>query len=64
MANHHIKKPHVLDPEVTVYYVGNGRWTDNFDQRKKYTSKVKANAQIANTDGTNGGWTGCTIVQE
>ena len=55
MANHHIKKPHVLDPEVTVYYVGNGRWTDNFDQRKKYTSRVKANAQIANTDGTNGG---------
>ena len=59
---YHIKKPSALDSSVDVYYTGDKRWTDNYDDRKKYTNNPTY--LTTNSDGKNGGWAGCTIVTE
>tara|TARA_Y100000992_G_scaffold65774_1_gene40588 strand:- start:386 stop:574 length:189 start_codon:yes stop_codon:yes gene_type:complete len=59
---YHIKKPSALITEITVYYKGDSRWTDKFDDRKTYDADPSA--LLVNDDGTNGGWTGAIIVDE
>ena len=59
---YHIKKPSALDSSVDVYYTGDKRWTDKYDDRKKYTNNPTY--LTTNSDGKNGGWAGCTIVTE
>jgi len=61
---YHIKKTSALDSSKTVYFTGNAVWSDDITQRKTYANESAANAQIANPDGKNGGFTGCTIVSE
>ena len=59
---YHIKKASVLKAGATVYYVGGRSWTETFADRKVYTDNPTA--VIENTDGTNGGFSGATIVSE
>ena len=59
---YHIKKPSALNSSVDVYYVGNKRWTDKYDDRKQYANNPTY--LTINTDGKNGGWTGATVVTE
>ena len=59
---YHIKKPSALNSSVDVYYVGNKRWTDKYDDRKQYANNPTY--LTINTDGKNGGWIGCTVVTE
>ena len=59
---YHIKKPSTLIAEVTVYYRGDNRWTDSFDDRSTYDADPSA--LLVNDDGTNGGFTGATVVDE
>ena len=40
----HIKKTSILGSD-TVYYKGNNCWTEDFEQRKTYTSQAKAKAE-------------------
>ena len=61
---YHIKKQSVLLDSKTVYYKGDSTWTDTYADRKSYSPKTAANAEIANPDGKNGGFTGCTVVTE
>lgn len=61
---YHIRKPRVFEPAKDVYYVGGVNWSDQFSERKKYTSQAKADATIVNTDGTNGGFKNATVVRE
>ena len=58
----HIKKPSLINSSVEVYYTGNRRWTDAYYERKVYSSDPSS--EMTNTDGTNGGWTGATVVSE
>ena len=58
----HIKKPSALDSSVNVYYLGNKRWSDKYNDRKQYTNNPTY--LTTNTDGKNGGWENCTIVSE
>lgn len=44
---------------VSVYYTGNRRWTDNRSEALEMTSE-EADALMVNPDGKNGGWTGIT----
>ena len=60
----HIKKQSVLLDSKTVYYKGNSTWTDTYADRKSYSTKSSADAEIVNTDGRNGGFTGSTVVTE
>ena len=59
---YHIKKPSALNSSVDVYYIGNKRWTDKYDDRKQYANNPTY--LTTNTDGKNGGWEGCTVVSE
>ena len=61
---YHIKKNSVLVNSKTVYYTGDTKWSEAYSERKSYVSESDANAQIANPDGKNGGFTGSTIVEE
>ena len=64
MAYHIKKNSVILGAAKTVYYKGESRWTDAYADRKSYSTKTAANAEIANPDGKNGGFTGCTVVTE
>ena len=59
---YYIKKPSQLDSSVDVYYMGDRRWSDKFDDRKVY--KVDPTYLTKNDDGKNGGWSGMTVVTE
>tara|TARA_B100001173_G_scaffold266197_1_gene241611 strand:- start:328 stop:519 length:192 start_codon:yes stop_codon:yes gene_type:complete len=61
---YHIKKSSVLSTSKTVYYKGNSSWSDAYADRKTYSVKADANAEIVNTDGKNGGFKGSTVVSE
>tara|TARA_B100001079_G_C16160563_1_gene404023 strand:- start:397 stop:594 length:198 start_codon:yes stop_codon:yes gene_type:complete len=60
---YHIKRKAALD-DYDVYYEGGTSWSDDFDQRKKYTAKATADAVLVNTDGKNGGFSGAVVVRE
>ena len=59
---YHIKKPSHLNSSVNVYYIGNQRWSDKYDDRKQYTNNPTY--LTTNNVGKNGGWAGCTVVTE
>jgi len=61
---YHIKKQSRLVPEMTVYYVGNLRWSDQYDNRLIIENESEANTLITNDDGTNGAFTGASVVSE
>ena len=61
---YHIKKNSVLINYKTVYNTGDSKWSEALSERKSYISESAAQAQIANPDGKNGGFTGSTIVAE
>ena len=63
MATYHIKKKASLTDE-DIYFKGGVSWSDNYDSRKKYTSKASVEAALVNTDGTNGGMNFASYVKE
>ena len=63
MATYHIKKKASLTSD-DIYFKGGVSWSDNFDSRKKYTSKSSVEAALVNTDGKNGGMNFASYVKE
>tara|TARA_Y100000816_G_scaffold33584_1_gene21415 strand:- start:293 stop:487 length:195 start_codon:yes stop_codon:yes gene_type:complete len=62
---YHIKKNSVLlGSAKPVYYKGDATWTDTYADRKSYSTKSAADAEIVNTDGKNGGFNGSSVVTE
>ena len=59
---YHIKKPMQLNSSVDVYYMGDRRWADDYNERKQYTNNPTY--MTSNTDRKNAGWAGCTVVTE
>jgi hypothetical protein len=57
-----IQKPSRIDKNITVYYTGNGRWSDDPSQKARFSTKTAATNLMKNPDGKNGGWSGATIV--
>ena len=52
-----------------IYYEGGDTgnkncWTQTYADRKVYSSKSTADAQVVNYDGSNGGFVGATVVSE
>lgn len=60
----YIKKPHILDSNKDMYYEGNRHWSDDPSNKKDYIDVDSANAEMVNTDGKNGGWTGAQVLAE
>ena len=47
---YHIKRTGtVLNTSKVVYYKGEDRWTDTYDDRKVYSAKETADAEISNS---------------
>ena len=47
---YHIKRTGtVLNTSKVVYYKGEDRWTDTYDDRKVYSVKATADAEISNS---------------
>lgn len=63
MASWHITRPAKLDPNVTLYYHGGSRWSDESVGRINYSTKSEAQAVMENTDGKNGGFANATLVE-
>ena len=63
MATYHIKKKASLTDD-DIYFKGDVSWSDNYDSRKKYTSKASVEAALVNTDGKNGGMNFASYVKE
>ena len=61
---YHIKKPSLVDESITVFYAGNRRWTDIYEDRIQYADEAAANAVMNNPDGKNGGWRKATVHAE
>ena len=59
----HMKKPVALG-SCDVYYECGSTWTQTYADRKVYSSKSTADAQVVNYDGSNGGFVGATVVSE
>ena len=59
-----IQKPSRIDESITVYYVGNGRWSDDPTQKALFASENAATEIMTNSDGKNGGWSNVTIISE
>tara|TARA_Y100000401_G_C8195885_1_gene161083 strand:- start:50 stop:262 length:213 start_codon:yes stop_codon:yes gene_type:complete len=46
----HIKTPSIMNPTIgDVYYLGDSRWTETYDDRKVYADESDANADKATT---------------
>ena len=60
----HIQKPSVMIPGKTVYYTGDRSWSDNPADKKTWANSTTPTNLMVNPDGTNGGWTGATVVEE
>ncbi len=48
----------------TVYYTGGSHWSDDRSKAKSFANAALANAEMVNTDGKNGGWTGASLETE
>jgi hypothetical protein len=60
----HIQKTSAVDSSVTVYYVNNSHWSDDYSERKTWETNTTPTNMMVNSDGKNGGWTGASIVEE
>ena len=60
----HIKKQSIIQSDVTVYYEGGNKWTQDYADRKQYSAKADADAKLVNPDGKNGGFSNATVVSE
>ena len=61
---YYITKPASIDPDITLYFKGNNRWSDDPSGKITYATEELANSAKANPDGMNGGFTGATVVSE
>jgi len=59
---YHVKKPSLVNKDITIYYRGDRRWSDNFSERLIFDEDPTS--MFTNPDGTNGGWSGAEVVSE
>ena len=61
---YHIKKTSAMNADVSVFYVKKHHWSDDYSDRKTWSSRTTPTNLMKNTDGTNGGWQGASVVEE
>lgn len=60
----YITKPALIDSSISLYYIGENRWSDDASQKVTYETEEEANNLMVNPDGRNGGWSNATVVSE
>ncbi len=61
---YYLSKPSLIQPSKTMYYTGDGKWSDDISETKSYPNKEELEVWIANEDNTNGGFKTATVVEE
>ena len=61
---YYLTKPASIDPDITLYFKGENRWSDDPSGKMTYETEELANSAKANPDGRNGGFNGSTVVSE
>ena len=61
---YYITKPASIDKSITLYFIGENRWSDDESKKVTYATEELANTAKDNTDGRNGGFVGSTVVSE
>ena len=61
---YYLTKPASIDPDITLYFKGENRWSDDPSGKITYATEELATAAADNSDGTNGGFIGSTVVSE
>ena len=61
---YYITKPASIDKSITLYFIGDNRWSDDESKKATYATEELANSVKANPDGRNGGFVGSTVVSE
>jgi hypothetical protein len=58
----HIKKPSIMNSQITVYYKGSNRWSDLYSERLVFDENPSS--LLENPDGKNGGFRNAIVVSE
>ena len=61
---YYIKKTSALASVGDVFWTGGNNWSNQIADKKVYANQSTANSKIVNTDGTNGGFSGASVVSE
>jgi hypothetical protein len=59
---YYITKPASIDKSITLYFIGDNRWSDDESKKVTYETEELANAAKANPDGRNGGFAGSILA--
>lgn len=62
--SYYITRPAKIDSNVTVYYHGGNRWSDESVGRFAFATLEEANAVVANHNGKNSGFANATVVSD
>ena len=62
--SYYIKKHNTVISGDYLYHKGDNRWTFNYNDRKRYTTKLDAERISANGNGKNGGFSGSWVGSE
>lgn len=57
-------KPSLIDPSITLYYVGGNRWSDNYTEKVNFAKREILENKIANLDGKSGPFRKAIVVEE
>ena len=61
---YYITKPSLISNDITLFYKGGSRWSDNINEKLTYDTEAEALHVCANPDGRNGGFTNSTVLSE
>lgn len=60
----YLTKPSVINPDITLYYAGGKRWSDQISEKATFASREPLDDKIANVDNMSGGFKNATVVEE
>ena len=60
---YYLKKQSLIQSSKTMYYTGDGRWSDNIADKKNYPTRGPLDEWIANKDNKSGGFKNATVVK-
>jgi hypothetical protein len=53
----------LIQSSKTLYFTGNGTWSDDISDKKNFSARGPLDQRIANEDGKSGGFKNATVVR-
>ena len=60
---YYLTKQSLIQSSKTMYYTGDGRWSDDISDKKNYPTRGPLDEWIANDDNKSGGFKNATVVK-